>query len=138
MRAILDTVRKRLGGALKGSRPTIESDGGVTMERQSETETDDESDAERRSTKTDVVSETGLTPEEYILSEIESRGEYVKQQEICAFTGWSDSCVSRTLSKMEEAGTITRIRIGREKAVSIPETSSERERSPSDDETESD
>lgn len=67
--------------------------------------------------KVDVVLETGLTPERFVLEEIESRGPPVKQQAICEFTGWTDSCVSRLLTDMEDAGTIARVRIGREKFV---------------------
>lgn len=73
--------------------------------------------AEGGRSKVDVVLETGLSPEQFVLEEIESRGAPVKQQEVCEFTGWSDSCISRLLTDMEDAGTIARVRIGREKLV---------------------
>lgn len=76
---------------------------------------------EERQSKADVFVETGFTPEEYVLAMIESNGRRMKQQQICEFTGWSDGAVSRILSEMEAAGTITRLRIGREKVVFLPD-----------------
>lgn len=80
---------------------------------------------EERPSKADVFIETGYTPEEYVLAMIESNGRRMKQQQICEFTGWSDGAVSRILSEMEDAGTITRLRIGREKVVFLPDAKSE-------------
>lgn len=72
-------------------------------------------------TPADVLVETGLTPEEFVLEEIRSRGRPISQQEICRFTGWSDSRVSHILSEMEDAGTIGRVRLGRENLVFLPD-----------------
>lgn len=84
--------------------------------------------------KADVFVETGFTPEEYVLATIESNGRRIKQQQICEFTGWSDGAVSRILSEMEDAGTITRLRIGREKVVFLPDAKAELSVPPDPDE----
>lgn len=82
-------------------------------------------DANEAPSKADVFIETGFTPKEYVLAVIESNGRRLKQQRICELTGWSDGTVSCILSEMEEAGTITRLRIGRGKVVFLPDAKSE-------------
>lgn len=72
----------------------------------------------------DVFLETGLTPREYILSELAARGGRMRQQAICDATGWSAGTVSRILTEMEDAGSIERVRIGHEKIVFLPDAKS--------------
>lgn len=75
----------------------------------------DEEDPVR--SKADVFIETGLTPEEYILAELEANDGRMTQQAICAFTGWSDGSISCLLTEMEAEGMIARVRIGHKKVV---------------------
>lgn len=75
--------------------------------------------------KADLFLETGFTPEEYVLALIESNDRRLKQQTICDHTGWSDGTVSRILTEMEDAGIISRLRIGREKVVFLPDARTE-------------
>lgn len=89
-----------------------------------EADTATSTDGETGRSKADVLVETGLTPEEYILAAIESNGGRMKQQTICGYTGWSAGTISEILSQMEADGTITRGRIGRGKVVSLPESRS--------------
>lgn len=71
-------------------------------------------------TKADVFIETGLTPEEYILAELDAHGGRLKQQTIGEITGWSAGAISRILTRMEEAETVDRVRLGRQKVVFLP------------------
>lgn len=61
------------------------------------------------------------TPEEQGLTVLSRNDGRMKQSEIAEILNCSESTVSRKLSKMESAGTITRYRIGREKIVFLPE-----------------
>ena len=58
-----------------------------------------------------------ITDEERIHRLLEERGGRVRQQDIVEETGWSKSKVSRLLSRMEEEGQLSRVRIGRENIV---------------------
>lgn len=80
---------------------------------------------DHRRSKADILVETGLTPKEYILAEVEANGGRMKQQSICEVAGWSDGTVSELLSEMEADGTIDRFRLGPGKVVSLPELRSE-------------
>lgn len=79
----------------------VESDGGIS--------------------KADIVSETGLTPEEYLLQFVAVHGGRVEQQRIVALTGWSESAVSHALAGMEKHGLVARVRVGRRNVVCLPE-----------------
>lgn len=82
-------------------------------------------EGEEVDTKADVYVKTGLFPEEFVLRVVEANGGRIRQQGICSRTGWSDGAVSRILSKMEDAGAITRVRIGRGKIVCLPDAKAE-------------
>lgn len=71
--------------------------------------------------KADIVSETGLTPEEYLLQFVGMHGGRVEQQRVVALTGWSESTVSQALSEMEAQGLVARVEVGRKKIVCLPE-----------------
>jgi predicted transcriptional regulator len=45
----------------------------------------------------------------------------MRQTNICETSGWSKATVSRTLCEMEDAGQITRIRVGKGKVVCLPD-----------------
>ncbi|WP_332899182.1 helix-turn-helix transcriptional regulator [Haladaptatus sp. CMSO5] len=71
--------------------------------------------------KADIVLETGMTPEELL---VELLGEYdgqMRQQQVVNATGWSEASVSRLLTKMEQTERITRVQIGNEKVVYLPD-----------------
>lgn len=89
-----------------------------------------------RRTKADVFLETGLTPEEFIVAQLEARDGRLRQQAICDITGWSVGTISRILSEMEDDGSIERVRIGQEKLVFLPGAKSSLVAPPDDDATE--
>jgi hypothetical protein len=70
--------------------------------------------------KAEVFERTGLTPTAYVKAILESEGGQLRQQGVCETTGWTESTVSRTLSEIEEAGRIVRLRLGRQKMVYLP------------------
>lgn len=76
----------------------------------------------RPRTPMELYADTGLTPEEFVLEEIRDADGPLKQQELCRASRLSDSTVSGLLSRMEQAGTVTRIRIGAEKIVYLPDS----------------
>ena len=61
-----------------------------------------------------------VTPEERFVRLVSENGGGMKQGEIVSAVEWSESTVSRRLSKLEDDGTITRYQIGREKLVFLP------------------
>lgn len=78
--------------------------------------------------RSDIPVVTGLTAEEYVRRGLERHGGRLRQQEIVKYTGWSEATVSRTLSAMEDDGQITRVRLGRENVVCLPDDVCERDR----------
>lgn len=71
-------------------------------------------------TRSELAAETGLAPKEYVLQLLRNRGGRVRQSEVGDLTGLSASTTSRLLSEMEDAGRITRVTLGREKVVCLP------------------
>lgn len=61
-----------------------------------------------------------LTDNERVEEIVESHGGQVRQSEIVDDTGWSKAKVSRVLSRMEDDGEISKIRIGRENLICLP------------------
>ncbi|MUV86133.1 hypothetical protein GJ631_05975 [Natronomonas sp. CBA1123] len=67
-----------------------------------------------------AVTEEELIPDdERVVSLLEDNGGRMKQVNIVEETGWSKSKVSMLLSDMEEEGTISKLRVGRENIVSL-------------------
>lgn len=60
-----------------------------------------------------------MTDEERVLDLLNREGGREKQVQVVEKTGWSKAKVSRVLSRMEEEGEITRIKIGRENLVCL-------------------
>lgn len=60
-----------------------------------------------------------LPPDERVESLLRAENGRMRQSDIVDATDWSKAKVSRTLSDMEEAGTITRFRLGRENVVTF-------------------
>lgn len=79
----------------------------------------------RGSSPSNLAVETGLTPDEYVLTALTQGGGRLWQQEVIAHTGWSAPTVSRLLQEMESSGKVVRIWIGRQKLVHLPESAPE-------------
>jgi uncharacterized membrane protein len=81
-----------------------------------------------------VSDEELLTDEDRVVSMLEDNGGRMKQVNIVDETGWSKSKVSMLLSEMEEEGTISKLRVGRENVISLAGHEPDATRSPFDDE----
>lgn len=81
-----------------------------------------------------VSEEELLTDEDRVVSMLEDNGGRMKQVNIVDETGWSKSKVSMLLSDMEEDGTISKLRVGRENVISLAGHEPEATRSPFEDE----
>lgn len=82
----------------------------------------------------EISEEELLSDEERVVALLEERGGRTKQIEIVNNTDWSKSKVSMLLSEMEEEGTISKLRVGRENIVSLAGHEPDAARSPFDDE----
>jgi hypothetical protein len=81
-----------------------------------------------------IPDEELLSDEDRVMGLLDERGGRMKQVEIVEETGWSKSKVSMLLSDMEEAGEISKLRVGRENIISKKGMEPEAARSPFDDE----
>ncbi|MFC7095909.1 helix-turn-helix transcriptional regulator [Halobaculum marinum] len=119
---------------------TDPSDGGTTTDGATVASTpdDDTRDAATANGSASAVDGAGadrvLTPEEEVTAVLSANGGRLKQSEIVERTGWSKSKVSRTLSRMDEAGEVEKTTIGRGNVISLPEHAPDGARSPFDDE----
>jgi len=75
-----------------------------------------------------------LSDEDRVRELLEDNGGRMKQTEIVDATEWSKSKVSMLLSEMEEEGTVTKLRVGRENIISLPGEEPAAARSPFEDE----
>lgn len=66
-----------------------------------------------------VPDEELISDEERVVTLLEENGGRMKQVNIVDETGWSKSKVSMLLSDMEDEGTISKLRVGRENIVSL-------------------
>ncbi|WP_338728908.1 helix-turn-helix domain-containing protein [Haladaptatus sp. DJG-WS-42] len=71
--------------------------------------------------KAEIVLETGMTPQELLIELLDEYDGKMRQQQVVNATGWSEASVSRLLTKMEHAEQITRVQIGNEKVVFLPD-----------------
>ncbi|MHC3437162.1 helix-turn-helix transcriptional regulator [Natrialbaceae archaeon A-gly3] len=71
-----------------------------------------------------------MTDEDRVISLIRENGGRMKQVHIVEETGWSKSKVSMLLSDMEEEGTISKLRVGRENIISLDGYEPEATKSP--------
>lgn len=60
-----------------------------------------------------------LTPRERVLKLVARNGGGMRQQDLASELDWSESTVSRRLSRLEDADVVSRYRIGREKLVFV-------------------
>lgn len=77
-----------------------------------------------------VASEELLSDEDRVVALIRENGGRMKQVDIVDETGWSKSKVSMLLSDMDEEGTISKLRVGRENIISLEGHEPEATRSP--------
>lgn len=77
-----------------------------------------------------VPDEELLTDEDRVVALIRENGGRMKQVDIVEETDWSKSKVSMLLSDMEEAGTISKLRVGRENIISLEGHEPEAAKSP--------
>ncbi len=80
-----------------------------------------------------VPDESFLTDEDRVVDLITDNGGRMKQVNIVEETGWSKSKVSMLLSEMEEEGTISKLRVGRENIISLRGHEPEATKSPFDE-----
>lgn len=81
-----------------------------------------------------AVPQEPLSDEDRVVQLLEDNGGRMKQVNIVEETEWSKSKVSMLLSDMEEAGTISKLRVGRENIISLAGEEPEAAGSPFDDE----
>ncbi|AGB31614.1 membrane protein [Natrinema pellirubrum DSM 15624] len=77
-----------------------------------------------------IPNEELLTDEDRVVKLIRENGGRMKQVNIVEDTGWSKSKVSMLLSDMEEEGTISKLRVGRENIISLEGFEPEATKSP--------
>jgi hypothetical protein len=82
----------------------------------------------------DTADETLVSDEDRVVGLLEEKGGRMKQVNIVEETEWSKSKVSMLLSEMEEEGTISKLRVGRENIISLNGHEPELADSPFDDE----
>ncbi len=71
-----------------------------------------------------------MTDEDRVVALIRENGGRMKQVNIVEETGWSKSKVSMLLSDMEDEGTISKLRVGRENIISLEGFEPEATKSP--------
>jgi len=100
-----------------GGRPTVEPAGGADGSAGE--------DAGRGDAAVDggdaPVDEVLLSDEERVERLLRENGGRMKQANIVRETGWSNAKVSQLLSSMADAGQVSKLRIGRENLISLPE-----------------
>jgi len=74
-----------------------------------------------------------MTDEDRVVTLIQENGGRMKQVNIVEETGWSKSKVSMLLSDMEDDGTISKLRVGRENIISLEGFEPEATKSPFDE-----
>ncbi|MBZ6493966.1 DUF7343 domain-containing protein [Natrinema longum] len=82
---------------------------------------------------TAVADEELMSDEDRVVALIQENGGRMKQVNIVDATGWSKSKVSMLLSEMEDDGTISKLRVGRENIISLEGFEPEATKSPFDE-----
>ncbi|WP_242695461.1 helix-turn-helix transcriptional regulator [Halomontanus rarus] len=113
------------------ARPTGGAAAGTAASgAQSNTPAAGSSDADSESGPAPISDEELMTDEDRVVALIRRNGGRMKQVNIVEETGWSKSKVSMLLSDMEEEGTISKLRVGRENIVSLEGFEPEATKSP--------
>jgi hypothetical protein len=105
-------------GADDGAGGTKAAGAGAAGAAGAESTTGSEASAEKPAGAT-VSEEDLMSDEERVVSLLEDQGGRMKQVNIVDETGWSKSKVSMLLSEMENEGTVSKLRVGRENIVSL-------------------
>jgi hypothetical protein len=134
---------RRRGGTGTGTGSDSGPDPGTGTSGEARTEPDFEthSDETTASTPTppgagqelEVPDSAVLSDEERVLELLEANGGRMRQVNIVDETEWSKSKVSMLLSDMEEEGTISKLRVGRENIISLSGHEPDAARSPFED-----
>lgn len=111
------TGRRALGGSSASDDETLDHDSTGTPDEPP----DRAEGAAGTRTRSDIITETGMTPSEFVCELLEAHGGRAYQGTVGEETGLSKSATSRLLTQMEEDGQVTRLCIGREKVVCLPD-----------------
>lgn len=76
----------------------------------------------RSSSPASVRTELDTSPEELVCRLLRREGGRLRQRDVAELTGWSESAVSRFLTRMEAQDRVRRVKVGREKVVGLPAT----------------
>ncbi|PCR90991.1 DUF7343 domain-containing protein [Natrinema ejinorense] len=119
-----------VSGATDPAAPSAQPAAGADGAGESGTvaETTDSSDG-----ATAVADEELMSDEDRVVALIRENGGRMKQVNIVDATGWSKSKVSMLLSEMEDDGTISKLRVGRENIISLEGFEPEATKSPFDE-----
>lgn len=66
--------------------------------------------------------ELDTSPEELVCLILDREGGRLRQRDVAERTGWSESAVSRLLTRMEDEDRVRRVKVGRQKVVGLPST----------------
>jgi hypothetical protein len=102
-----------------GGTEAAEAAGAGAAGADAETAGDSEGQPDEAAAGATVSEEDLMSDEERVVSLLEDHGGRMKQVNIVEETGWSKSKVSMLLSEMEDDGTISKLRVGRENIVSL-------------------
>lgn len=69
----------------------------------------------------ELYRQTGRTADEVLVDLLQNHDGQLPQQEVVSHTGWAKSTVSEKLHQLEQEDVITRITLGREKLVCLPD-----------------
>lgn len=112
-----DDGESTLAGAAEGSPGEVDAAAGET--EGAAVETAGGTGAAAASPEPAVPDEELLSDEDRVVRLLREHGGRMKQHRIVDETGWSKSKVSVLLSEMEEEGTVSKLRVGRENVVSL-------------------
>lgn len=119
-----------------GAGTDVDSGTGTTSDADStgadSADRDSDDTGERPDTAADEAGEDLLTDDERIKRLLHQSGGQMRQADLAEMSPWSESTVSRKLSQMEDDGTISRIRIGRENVVFLDGREPDAVRPPAD------
>ena len=103
--------------------PAVDTNGGVdTADPAGDEGTDDPDGPETHADEPDDEADLSLlADDERVLRLLERNGGRMRQADIVTETQWSDAKVSQLLSSMADDDAITKLRIGRENLISLPD-----------------
>lgn len=78
---------------------------------------------ERGGSPADTATGPAVSDEDRILNILEETGGQVRQQHLVRETGWSETKVSRVVSRLAEQGDLQKLRIGRENLIQASDDS---------------